>query len=179
MRNKQVLFWGTMAVFMVVDQFVKAWARHTLGNGQALALPWPGVFEMELTYNQGIAFGYLQGKGLMLAPIAIVISAGSVWYVKRHPEESRWNHLAFGLLAAGALGNLFDRVVFQRVTDMFWFRLIHFPVFNVADSCITVATIMLIFGWWVEGTHRKPQPTETLTTEAKYGVVCAETDASD
>jgi signal peptidase II len=179
LKKRQALFWAAMGGMFLVDQLVKLWARHSLGQGQALALPWPGVFEIELTTNRGIAFGYFQGQGPLLSPIAVVISLGSIWYVRRHPEESRWNHLAFGLLAAGALGNLFDRLVFGQVTDMFWFRLIKFPVFNVADSCITVATIMLILGWWVEGTRRKPERSETSSAEAKYGVVCAETDASD
>jgi signal peptidase II len=163
---KRTLFWLSAVLFIVIDQLVKLDVRHTLAQGQTLPLPWPGVFEIQLTYNQGIAFGFLQGKGLFLAPIAVVIAGGSVWYIMRHPQESKWNHVAFGLLAAGALGNLFDRLVFQRVTDMFWFRLINFPVFNVADSCITVATIMLIIGWWIEAAQRK-EPSETLSAEAK------------
>jgi lipoprotein signal peptidase len=47
------------------------------------------------------------------------------------------------LLCAGALGNLIDRIWDKRVTDMFWFRAIDFPVFNVADVCITAAGVML------------------------------------
>jgi signal peptidase II len=179
MRTKHLLFWVAMVVFIVIDQLVKLDVRHTMVAGQALPYPWPNVFEIQLTFNQGIAFGYFQGKGVMLAPIAVVISVGSIWYILKHPEESKWNHFAFGLLAAGALGNLFDRVAFQRVTDMFWFRLINFPVFNVADSCITVATTMLIIGWWAEAAQRKETAlgkeagtgketgSETLPAEAK------------
>jgi signal peptidase II len=167
LSRRQILFWGSLIAFIVIDQLVKLEVRHALNPGQAMAYPWPGVFEIQLTYNQGIAFGYFQGKGVLLAPIAVLISVGSMWYVAKHPEESRWNHAAFGLLAAGALGNLFDRIAFGRVTDMFWFRPINFPVFNVADSCITVATCMLIVGWWLEASHRKPREDETLPAEAK------------
>lgn len=167
MSRRQWLFWVSLLGFMVLDQLVKLDVRHSLRPGQAMPYPWPGVFEIQLTYNQGIAFGYFQGKGVLLAPIAVLISIGSMWYVVRHPEESRWNHAAFGLLAAGALGNLFDRLAFGRVTDMFWFRTINFPVFNVADSCITVATCMLIIGWWIEASRRKPREDETLPAEAK------------
>jgi signal peptidase II len=64
-----------------------------------------------------------------------------------------------GLLAAGALGNLFDRVAFGKVTDMFYFRAINFPVFNVADACITIAAGLLIYLWTVEALA-KPKPAE-------------------
>jgi lipoprotein signal peptidase len=47
------------------------------------------------------------------------------------------------------------------VTDMFWFALINFPVFNVADSCITVATGLLILGWWSEAARQKSRETQT------------------
>ena len=167
MTMKRLLFWGILVAFIVLDQLVKMEVRHSMVEGQALPYPWPGVFEIELTFNQGIAFGYFQGKGVLLAPIAILISGGSIWYVIKHPQESKWNHAAFGLLAAGALGNLFDRMAFHRVTDMFWFRLINFPVFNVADSCITISTVMLLIGWWIEAAQRKEASGETLPAEAK------------
>ncbi len=166
MTKRQATFWLVLVGFTILDQLVKLWVRHALFQSQAVPYPWPGVFEIELTFNQGIAFGLLKGKGLLLAPIAIIIAGGTAWHMIKNPEETRWNAFGFGLLAAGALGNLLDRVIFQRVTDMFWFRLINFPVFNVADSCITVATIMLILGWWSE-TSRRSIDSETQPVQAK------------
>ena len=76
-----------------------------------------------------------------------------------------------GLLASGAIGNLYDRIVNGRVTDMFYFRSINFPVFNVADSCITVATILLILMWFSEAArasqHRQPAHAETSNAETE------------
>jgi len=111
--------------------------------------PWPGVFEITLSYNKGVAFGMLQGFGVYMAPIAIVIAIITALYSYRNPKESMWVHVALSLIASGAVGNLYDRLVLGRVTDMFYFRLIDFPVFNVADSCITVGTaILLVRGLW-------------------------------
>ena len=166
-RTKRILFWCMFVGFILLDQMVKLLVRRTLVEGQSLAIPWPGKFEIELTFNQGIAFGKFQGKGTWFSPIAVLIAGGAVWHMIKHPEESRWNHMAYGLLSAGALGNMIDRLVFQRVTDMFYFKAINFPVFNVADSCITVATIMLILGWWFEASHKKVPAGETLPVEAK------------
>ena len=153
--TKRLLFWTTLVLTLILDQWVKAWVRGNMRLDQSIAL-WPNVFEIRYAKNTGIAFGQLEGKGVLLTPIAIVIAIGAVVYIYRHPRESRWNHIAFGLLASGALGNLYDRVVAKEVTDMFFFRLINFPIFNVADACITVATIMLMIGWWRESATKTP-----------------------
>ena len=147
--RKRLLFWTALVLTLVLDQAVKAWVRGNMVETQSIAL-WPNVFELRFAYNTGIAWGQLEGKGVLLTPVALAIAGAAVWYVARHPAESRWNHVAFGLLASGALGNLIDRIAVGKVTDMFYFRLINFPIFNVADACITVATIMLMIGWWRE-----------------------------
>jgi signal peptidase II len=142
------------------DQAVKMWARTAIPNthGQLPgAWPWPGVFEVTLTYNEGIAFGLFKGMAIMMTPIAVAIAGGAGWYSLRHPQEGYLTHVAMGLLASGALGNLYDRLVHKQVTDMFWFRAIDFPVFNVADACITVATILLIITWWSDALKHRPK----------------------
>lgn len=145
------LFWGFFVGMLILDQLVKAWVRANLALGGTRNWPWTGVLELRRENNSGIAYGLLGGKGVFLTPVAIAIAAGSIVYIYRHPKESRWNHAAFGLLASGALGNLYDRLFLDgQVTDMFWVRVFDFPIFNVADSCITVATVMLMIGWWRE-----------------------------
>jgi len=143
---------------LALDQYVKAWSRHAADDfpGRTFFTLWPGVFELKLTFNEGIAFGWLQNKGIFLAPVAVAIAVGAVWYNLSHPYESRWAHASAALLASGALGNLYDRVVLHRVTDMFYFRLIDFPVFNVADACITAAACMLIISWIREAVQQPP-----------------------
>lgn len=139
-------FWicvTTIVGMMGLDQGFKAFVRSKMFEGQAWGAPWPGVFETKLTFNEGIAFGMFQGRGIVFAPIALVIAIGCLWWSKKHEDESWLTHLAVGLLGAGAAGNLIDRVVFNRVTDMLWFRAINFPVFNIADACISVGVILL------------------------------------
>ncbi len=97
----------------------------------------------------------LQGFGLLLAPIAVAIAVAAFLHSRKHPEDQNGMHLAMGLLAGGALGNLWDRLAYQKVTDMFWFRAIDFPVFNVADSCITVAAVILVLHWASEIVPRR------------------------
>jgi len=156
MTRKQIGFWVVFIGMLALDQWVKAWVRGALPvHGSFGGKPLPNVFELTLIYNEGIAFGMLKGAGPLLAPIAVLIAVGATFYSMRHPKESLVMHMAMSLLAAGALGNLYDRVVNKQVTDMFWFRLINFPVFNVADSCITIATCLLIVGWWMDAIKQK------------------------
>ncbi|HRF59053.1 MAG TPA: signal peptidase II [Fimbriimonadaceae bacterium] len=144
-------FYIVVAVLLLaLDQIVKAWARGALVPGEKIAVPWPGVFEITLTYNHGIAFGLFQGAGILFAPIALGITVGTTWYVFRHPHEARLTHFAMGMLASGAIGNLIDRVWLGKVTDMFWLRIIDFPVFNIADACITVSAVLLGIRWIFE-----------------------------
>lgn len=162
------LFWAIMLSMLALDQAIKIWTRNAFHEGQSLAVPWPGVFELRLTYNEGVAFGMLQGLGVMTAPIAVAIALGCAIYSHRG-HERRTIHVALGLLAAGSLGNLVDRLWLGRVTDMFWFRAIHFPVFNFADSCITVAAVLLVLRWGREAVthvpHHAPVAADSGTAE--------------
>ncbi len=158
--KRPYLFLVLAVSMLLLDQFVKLWVMNAIPQGGSIhGYPLPGFFELTLQYNKGIAFGFLQGKGKLLSPIAIAIAIGTAWYSFRHPKEAFITHIAMALLAAGALGNLIDRIFRDRVTDMFWFRKINFPVFNVADSCITIATIFLILTWFSASEQtKKAQP---------------------
>ncbi len=160
--TRLIIFWVVMLATIAFDQWIKAWVRgHLNVGGSWNAKPWPGVFELTLTYNKGIAFGMLQGGGLIMTPIAIIIAGVAIRTIYKNANESRWGTVALALLASGALGNLIDRLFNSKegVTDMFLLRLNNithgkmndFPVFNVADSCISVAMVMLLITWSKQG----------------------------
>jgi signal peptidase II len=159
-----------MLATIAFDQWIKAWVRGNLNQGQSWnGGPWHGVFELTLTYNKGIAFGMLQGAGLIMTPIAIVIAGFAIHKIYKSVNETRWGTIALALLASGALGNLYDRIfrAAYGVTDMFLLRLANithgrlsdFPVFNVADSCISVAMVMLLVSWSKQPDDEKGEPT--------------------
>ncbi len=158
--NKRTLFWVLFVGLLIVDQLVKAWARGAVDGREMATISslWPGVFELTLVFNRGIAFGQLQGYGVLLAPIALAIAGGSIWYSYKHPDAAKLNHVIAALFASGALGNLYDRLVHGKVTDMFDFKLIHFPVFNVADACITISGVLMVLLWIKEGIEERRQP---------------------
>lgn len=154
---------------IILDQLVKAWARQTFSDNLAAmqGRPFPGIFEFTLTYNRGIAFGLFQGHGVMLTPVAILMAAMAAFYAYKVPRGHLGVQVSMGLLAAGALGNLIDRLFEGRVTDIFYFRLINFPVFNIADACITVAAILLVIYWSFEpGKSKKKEPSPSAPAVA-------------
>lgn len=155
--NKRTLFWVLFIGMLVLDQAVKFWARGAVDGreGASIHSLWPGVFELTLVFNRGIAFGQLQGYGVLLTPIALIIAGGAIWYSTKHPQASKIYHIVAALFAAGALGNLIDRLFLGKVTDMFDFRLIKFPVFNVADACITVSGVIMVLLWLQEAVEEK------------------------
>lgn len=142
---------------LVLDQAVKFWARGAVDGREGASIHplWPGVFELTLVFNRGIAFGQLQGYGVLLTPIALIIAGGAIWYSTKHPQASKLYHIVAALFAAGALGNLIDRLFLGKVTDMFDFRLIKFPVFNIADACITVSGVIMVLLWLKEAVEEK------------------------
>ncbi|MBL8086826.1 MAG: signal peptidase II [Chthonomonas sp.] len=131
------------AILLAVDQAIKAYVRGSLDLYQSTHGPWPGIFEITLTYNRGIAFGLAQGGGVFFAPVALLITGLCFRYCFKNPRETLLTQCSMAMLASGAVGNLIDRLWLGKVTDMFWLRIIDFPVFNFADACITTGAILL------------------------------------
>jgi signal peptidase II len=175
----RALFFSVALGALALDQAVKFFVRLAAEGveGRSLAVLWKDVFELKLVYNEGIAFGMFQGAGVWLTPIAALIAFGAAWYSVRHPHEPRSTHVTMGLLFAGALGNLIDRIALGKVTDMFWLRAIDFPVFNVADVCITAAGVMLGLSVVLELVHPKEKVAEEEPAEDPGTIEPAAKDA--
>jgi len=93
--------------------------------------------------NSGAAFGFAPAGANLFLIASIAVSIGLIVYVIRN-HSSAWTDAMLGLILGGTVGNGFDRVVFGTVTDFINF---HFwPVFNVADSAISVGVVLLIAG---------------------------------
>ena len=105
----------------------------------------PGVFELHFLMNRGAAFGILQNHPYFFAVITCFVLCVLVYaylkipFVKRHTLL----RLLLVLLMAGAVGNLVDRIRQGYVVDFFYFKLIDFPIFNVADCYVVVSVILL------------------------------------
>lgn len=157
-RNKGTINY-IMAVLLVLaaivlDQYTKHLAVTYLKDEPAYVL-WNHVFELSYLENRGAAFGLLQNRQIFFVCIAVLIFAFILFCYVRIPKTGRYLPLRLcGIfIVAGAAGNLIDRIRLGYVVDFFYFRLIDFPVFNVADIYVTVsfvALLLLIFFWYRE-----------------------------
>ena len=149
MKNKagNLLSWAAVsAVLIGLDQYTKALAVAHLKNQQPFII-WDGVFELLYSENRGAAFGLLQGRQGFFFLIGIVVLAAAGYAMIRMPgwQEKRyhWLKICVIMITAGAVGNMIDRTTQGYVVDFLYFKLINFPIFNVADIFVTTATALL------------------------------------
>lgn len=94
-------------------------------------------------HNTGAAFGIFRSQTIFFVIISLIAVVAIVIYIKRSARPSYFKDIALALILGGAFGNLVDRLFFGYVIDFLDFRV--WPVFNVADSAITIGTVLLIF----------------------------------
>ena len=128
------------------DQFTKKWALANLGDHEPVPLM-EGSLEFLRIENHGAAFGILQGQMSFFYIISAVVGIVILYVLLRLPCEAKYFPLlvTVSFIAAGAIGNLIDRVTRRSVVDFIYFKPIDFPVFNVADIYITCATFAMLF----------------------------------
>ncbi len=130
-------------LILVLDQGTKIWAEKVL-SAQPLVLI-PGALELTYLENRGAVWGLMQGWRVVFLIATFVFLAVVIWfYSKKRKEMTVLTRLILSLLFSGAIGNLIDRALLGYVRDMIYVSLINFPVFNVADSAITVAAVLLV-----------------------------------
>ena len=133
------------AAGVLLDQFTKYLAITKL-KGEAPYILLKGVFQFEYQENRGAAFGLFQDQRIFFFISVAVICAVVIWFYVKVPMERRFLPLRICavLIVAGAFGNCIDRVRLNYVVDFFYFKLIDFPIFNVADIYVTVSTFALV-----------------------------------
>ena len=144
--KKGILGFVISFILILVDQLTKLSAIHHLMGKDPLVLI-DGVFELRYLENRGAAFGILQDKKLFFVIFTIIVLCLIIYvYLKRIPCEKKfiWMDLICILFVSGAVGNFIDRITKNYVVDFFYFKLINFPIFNVADIYVTVAAFAMI-----------------------------------
>lgn len=146
-----LLVYGLGALIYVLDQWVKYVVRSHMYVGQVIPVV-PHVLVLDYIRNPGAAWGMLGGSRWLLVFIAVIV-VGVVVYIRTRYKLSPVVQIGLGLLLGGAIGNLTDRIVFGNVIDYIYFIVIHYPVFNLADSAIVVG-VLIILAWNLFGEKR-------------------------
>ena len=143
-RARPVWVVAAVGTIVAVDQLTKAWAVSALADGPTQVFG--DTVKLELARNSGSAFSRFQGYTPVLAVLAIVITT-LIARAVRHASD-RWVIIGLVLVLGGALGNLTDRLArspgFLRGYVVDFVAVGWWPLFNVADSCVTVGAIVLV-----------------------------------
>ena len=148
MKRSPALLVSVALIGVALDQWTKAWATRTL----AFREPLPVLGDLvTLTYtrNSGIAFGMFQGRMFPFYIFSVIAALAVFWMWTRHPQMDRVREWSLALILGGAVGNLIDRVRFGEVTDfiLLAWQGHEFPVFNVADVCVTFGVALFALVW--------------------------------
>ncbi|MBP5153879.1 MAG: signal peptidase II [Lachnospiraceae bacterium] len=133
-----------IAALVFLDQWTKQLAVANLKGKDFLVLI-PGVLELGYVENRGMAFGLLQDARIFFLVVTTIALGLFLFILIRLPADKRFRPLRLGLLfmVAGAVGNMIDRVVQGYVVDFVYIKLVNFPLFNVADCCVTITAVLL------------------------------------
>ena len=152
MKNKKNDRWyilgclAALLILVIIDQWSKELAVHGLKDRDTIVLI-PGVFELFYLENRGAAFGVLQNQKYFFVFVALIFIGVIVFVLIKVPTQKKYYSLNILLvmIAAGAVGNMIDRVRYDYVVDFIYLVCIQFPIFNMADIYVTTATVILVF----------------------------------
>lgn len=137
------MFWVIIAVIIAADQYTKYLAIKKLSQIDTYPLI-KGVFHLTYVENRGAAFGMLQNKQWFFIIVTIIVFIGVLLYMHKNKEQMNiFLVVVLAMILGGAVGNLIDRIRLGYVVDFLDFTLINYPVFNFADCCVVVGTILL------------------------------------
>lgn len=137
------LFAAIVAVMFVIDRLSKAWAIAA-GLAPGMNEVDLGLIRLTMVHNAGAAFGMGQGAQALFIGIAVFIVVAILVWLAVVRSYGVLEVAAAALVVAGGLGNMVDRIAQGYVTDFLEFTFIDFPVFNVADICVTVGAVVFI-----------------------------------
>lgn len=161
-RRRNILFTVAAVLSIFLDQWTKVLARANLSLDA-----WQGVtviegfFNLRLSMNTGVAFGMMQklpGGRIILSIVGLAALALVFYYLRQTGLRQIRMHLALGLVAGGAVGNLIDRIAFGKVTDFIvWHYQGHeWPAFNIADAALVVGVCLMALEMILEKRQAAP-----------------------
>ncbi len=145
-KKRSVIFdiiW--LVLLIAADQFTKYLAVIFLKDKPAVSII-SGVLELNYLENRGAAFGMMQDQKWFFVFIAAIIIGVIIYVLYKAPNNKKYNvlHIQLVFIAAGAVGNMIDRIRLDYVVDFIYFSIINFPIFNFADMCVTIGTAVLV-----------------------------------
>lgn len=140
---RPVIFYLIVLLVFAADQISKQWVQHLLALEESRPILGQ-AFLLTLTHNTGGAWGLLPQGNVIFIAFAILAVVALLFAYHWMRRVDLLVGAAFALALGGALGNLLDRVRYGYVVDFFYARIIHWPIFNIADSAISLGIVLLV-----------------------------------
>ena len=131
-------------LFVSADQVVKMFTVNHFSLHEGMEFI-KGIVSILYVRNTGAAWGMFEGKMFFFYLITAVAVGTLLYLMFKEKGKSKLLLTAYSLILAGAVGNFIDRIRLGYVVDMFKFEFIDFPIFNVADICLTIGVIFLFY----------------------------------
>ncbi len=130
---------------LMLDQITKNLILKHMTAGMSIPLI-QNVIHLTFVQNTGIAFGFFQNSNLFFLLTSLIIMLGIIYVLLHTPKEEKATSIFLGTVLGGAMGNIVDRFFLGYVVDFIDLRF--WPIFNIADSAITIGIIGLIIVLW-------------------------------
>ena len=145
MKHRKKHIWASIMILLIVafDQVTKRLAESALMGGKIVTLL-PGAVQLRYARNTGMAFSLFSGARWVFVALTALVCAGVLFYMFRNKCRSLWGYWSLGVLVAGGLGNLIDRVLYGYVIDFIEPTFMQFAVFNIADCAVTCGGISFV-----------------------------------
>lgn len=144
MKNRQEIYKIT-SIILILDQLIKIIIINKMNLYQEIIIL-PNFFSIFFTKNTGAAFSLLENNTSFLVIITIIILFLIDNFIKKETNFNILSIFSLGLVMGGIFGNLTDRIIHHGVIDYLSFKIINFqfPIFNLADICITIGVFLLL-----------------------------------
>ncbi|MEK6238768.1 MAG: signal peptidase II [Planctomycetales bacterium] len=189
--NRYVVFFGIALFGCALDLATKRWMFDLLGSPfeKPTFWVWEGVLGVTTSLNEGTLFSLGQGAAPLFAALSVIVCVGvTVWLFYYQAARDLPLTAALGCVAAGAMGNFYDRAGLSglrwtyanalhqvgepvhAVRDWIDFRLIHWPIFNIADSLIVCGTVVLSWRLMTDSVAAAREETESFAGDQRASV---------
>ncbi len=146
MSKKNIFVFSIALLIVLLDQLTKFLIKQNFQLNESIPII-NKIFHLTYITNTGSAFGLFKGLNSIFMIFSIVVIIGVFYYLrKKIKNNEKLLQISVGLLLGGTIGNLIDRLLYGAVIDFLDFRI--WPVFNIADSAVTISVILLVILLW-------------------------------
>ena len=138
-----MIYYLLAALLIIIDQITKWNIVQNFELYQEKVIV-PGFFSLFYIQNEGAAWGIFQGKMVFFYLVTLIVVGYLVYMFQQEKNKTKLVGISFALILSGAIGNFIDRLLNGYVVDMFRLDFINFPIFNVADVCLTVGVVLIL-----------------------------------